>query len=157
MIRNATLGSNIASPQSQKASSRLQSGRRLLRLNLTSTWTFPRKQPTTPHGPPLLTIDDTPVKAEVILIKDESEEQAEKSIVAEETQQVETHHPSNNTEMPSKYPATLSTIEALELAEKCVDKCAGRHTQELEEKLKAFICESLASAFSCTLLDWLTF
>jgi PhoPQ-activated pathogenicity-related protein len=96
------------------------------------------KQPTT-HGPPLLSIEDTPVKAEVILIKDESEEQAEESIVAEETQQVETHHPSNNTEMPSKYPATLSTIEALELAEKCMDKYAGRHTKELEEKLKAFM------------------
>lgn len=129
--RIAAESKNIQPPAKRQKTSTIESD---INSNVSST------QPATPDGPPLFSSNDTQVKREVIVIKDEDEEHAEETLVADETPHVETHQPSNNPETPSKYSATLSTIQALELAEKCVDEYAGRHTKELEEKLKAFIC-----------------
>jgi hypothetical protein len=93
-------------------------------------------QPATPPKLPLLSGSDIGVKSEIIVIKDE--EHIDATLVADESHQAATRQQGNINEAPQKEPLTLSTIEALELAEKCVDQYAGLHTKQLEEKLKEF-------------------
>jgi hypothetical protein len=75
---------------------------------------------------------------EVTLIKQEDEIRTEGIVILDEFQDVETVQPSNNTETLSNHTGTLSTMEALELAEKCIDDYAGPDTRTLEDMRKNF-------------------
>lgn len=75
---------------------------------------------------------------EVDVIKQEDEVHTEEIVILGECQDVETVQPSNNAETPPNHPAMLSTMEALEVAVRCVDEYAGPDTRTLEDMRKDF-------------------
>lgn len=75
---------------------------------------------------------------EVTAIKQEHGICTEGIVFPHEFQDVEHVQPSTTTETPSNHTATLSTMEALELAERCVDEYAGPDTRTLEDMRKDF-------------------
>lgn len=96
--------------------------------------TIPSVQPPTLHKVSQLENSKITVKPEIIIITDEAD--VDEIIVADEPEKADTRPHGDDIETPQKQPMTLSSIEALELAEKFVDQYAGPYTRQLEQKLK---------------------